>query len=81
MPYIKQSDRKRFELNIHPPRNPGELNFVITKVITEYLKYKGISYSTFNDIIGVLSCAKMEIYRRLVSDYEDKKIEENGEVF
>ena len=39
-----------------------------------------VSYQTYNDIVGVLDCAKMEIYRRLVAKYEDAKVEENGDV-
>ena len=31
-------------------------------------------------IIGALECIKMELYRRGVSEYEDKKILENGDI-
>jgi len=40
-----------------------------------------LSYSEYNEIIGILECAKMEVYRRLVVPYEDKKIEQNTDVF
>jgi hypothetical protein len=33
------------------------------------------------DVVGALDCTKDEMYRRLTSPYEDKKIEENGDVF
>jgi len=31
--------------------------------------------------VGVLECAKMELYRRVAAPYEDKKKEENGDVY
>ena len=39
------------------------------------------SYHAYNEIIGVLECVKQEFYRRMVAPYEDKKCEENGDVF
>jgi broad-specificity NMP kinase len=37
-------------------------------------------YHKYNAAVGVLECAKLELYRRLVSGYEDTKIIENGDV-
>jgi hypothetical protein len=34
----------------------------------------------YNDAIGALEGAKLELYRRYVSAYEDDKIKENGDV-
>ncbi|MED5474943.1 MAG: hypothetical protein VX770_02840 [Candidatus Neomarinimicrobiota bacterium] len=80
MPYIKKEDRiKLNKSNIS--NNPGELNFQITMLINSYLKRKGVSYTNLNEVIGVLECAKLEIYRRLAAKYEDKKISENGDVY
>jgi len=31
--------------------------------------------------MGVLECIKQEFYRRAVAPYEDKKKEENGDVY
>jgi hypothetical protein len=42
---------------------------------------KTLNYSDYNEIIGVLECAKMEFYRRLAAPYEDSKIIVNGDVF
>lgn len=80
MPYIKKEDRiKLNKSNIS--NNSGELNFQITMLINSYLERKGISYTNLNEVIGVLECAKLEIYRRLAAKYEDKKISENGDVY
>jgi hypothetical protein len=58
----------------------GELNYTITRLCHLFLKRKGEKYSTYNTLIGVLECAKLELYRRKVAIYEDKKIIENNDV-
>ena len=87
MPYINKDIRQNIDsyLNVFlidsTIANPGELNYVITKIIKSYLEYKSKNYSDYNEVIGVLECAKLEFYRRAVSPYEDKKIKENGDVY
>ncbi len=56
----------------------GHLNYIITRLVIEL---KPHSYKEFNAIIGVLECMKLELYRRMIAPYEDKKIEENGDVY
>lgn len=75
MPYIKP------ELRDKTPQNAGMLNYRLTRLLLWYLKAKGESYQTYNDIIGVLECAKLELYRRKVQHYENQKCRENGDVF
>ena len=82
MPYIKPEFRKYLDprsLNA-VPADPGELNFQITVLCQEYMEVHGESYQTHNDIMGVLTCAPLEWYRRRTAPYEDKKIAENGDV-
>jgi hypothetical protein len=79
MPYIKQEQRKELAEG-RMPRDPGELNYQITRMLLDYLKNKGESYGVFNEIMGVLTCASEEFYRRWVIPYEEKKIRENGDV-
>jgi hypothetical protein len=84
MPYIKKEDRSKFQVAInHIPRlkTTGDLNYLITQVCVMYLDDVGEKYQTYNDIIGALECCKMELYRRKIAQYEDKKIKENGEVY
>lgn len=61
--------------------NPGELNYVISMMCDDYLRRCGESYTNLNEVIGVLECAKLEFYRRVVSPYEDKKIQGNGDIY
>ena len=78
MPYIKAEFRETIGI---VPTSPGELNYVITKICNNYKCGKGESYQTYNDIIGVLEACKLELYRRKVAPYEDRKIQENGDVY
>lgn len=90
MPYIKKEDRGRLleaglgefleNIQYSAPLSSGDLNFIITKILLEALG-PCPNYTRFNEIIGVLECCKQEIYRRKVAKYEDKKIEENGDVY
>lgn len=90
MPYIKNEDRLKIEYcaqNINTItalikviETEGDLNYTITRLCHEFLKKKGEKYSTYNTIIGVLECLKLELYRRKAAIYEDKKKNENGDV-
>jgi hypothetical protein len=81
MPYIDVADRRRLFEGEGTPRTPGELNYMFTLIATIYLKARGESYQTYNDIMGALEGAKLELYRRRVAPYEDKKMEVNGDVY
>jgi hypothetical protein len=85
MPYIKKEDRDRFNaftrlLDEQDIRTPGELNYLITMMVHKYLNQKPESYVMYNDAVGALEGAKLELYRRHVASYEDEKIKENGDV-
>lgn len=79
MPYIKQKDRNELD-EWEIPKSAGDLNYVIHLELERYLIEKGESYQTYNDMIGALECAKLELYRRRISKYEAKKVEENGDI-
>jgi hypothetical protein len=86
MPYINQEDRVAFESILEQVEDlhtfsPGELNYLITRTCDQYLTAKGFSYTHVNDVVGVLECAKLELYRRLATPYEEQKREENGDVY
>ena len=86
MPYIKQEDRKIFNLGFEAlpyyPCKPGDLQYFIALLIERYMKHTEASgYQMHNDIIGALEGAKLEFYRRQVAKYEDQKIIDNGDVY
>ncbi len=78
MPYIANTERPRARI---APETPGELNYSISAACAQYIRHKGLSYTTINDILGALSGAQLEFYRRLATDYEDKKIALNGDIY
>jgi hypothetical protein len=83
MPYISKEERKALDERMENIDfvSVGHLNYIITKLCQQFLEKSDKRYSDYNDIIGVLECAKQEFYRRSVSVYEDKKIKENGDVY
>jgi len=85
MPYIEMEQRAKFdnmELQSVPMlANEGGLNYAITSLVDEWLRLRGVNYKHLNAAIGVLECAKLELYRRVAAPYEDKKIIENGDVY
>ena len=92
MPYIKREFRNELDNSIYnlscDIRNTdgtgvsreGLMNYAISKLIMEVYGPTW-SYSSINEIIGVLECAKMEFYRKVAANYEDGKEEENGNVY
>lgn len=79
MPYITK-DRRHAAVT-QGPENAGELNYALTLVVRSYLKSKGLSYQTCNDIVGALDNCKGEFKRRVQDPYEDIKIKLNGDVY
>lgn len=71
MPYVDKVARARLDGGA-VPENAGELNYVITRCVDEYLIQKdSLRYANINEVIGVLECAKLELYRRIAVPYED----------
>jgi len=86
MPYIEPENRPKLDQFIEQLTqlilNEGELNYVISKLcFALMMELGGKRYKNMNSVIGVLECAKMEFYRRIAAEYEDKKIIGNGDVF
>jgi len=83
IPYIDQ--RRRTELNsvvqlFHDLgiTDPGELNYLITNLL---LKSNPTSYRDYNGLTGVLECVKLELYRKAIAPYEERKEEDNGSIY
>ena len=83
MPYIRDVLGARDDLidGKCVPGSAGDLNFLFTHFIVKFLKFRGLSYSAINEVIGALECAKLEMYRRVAVPYEEIKIQENGDVY
>jgi hypothetical protein len=84
MPYISTLKRLDYANAIEELRNipnAGHLNFIITSIINNFLEKSSIKYETLNACIGVLECAKLELYRKVAAEYEDTKEIKNGTVY
>ncbi len=79
MPYVLNSRRVELELTRHA-ETMGELNFLVTIEMLDYLDRHGLSYDTLNEIVGAVELAKQEFIRRIVNEYEDGKIDSNGDL-
>lgn len=60
---------------------PGKLNWDLTTTLIRYVRLKGLSYATINDIMGALEGAKHEFYFRVAFPYEQAKMRANGDVY
>lgn len=86
MPYIDQNERRvLLDPTLQLPTKAtsvGELNFQITKLCFNFIGgWTSSDYTTINAAIGVLECAKLELYRRLAAPYENTKCKVNGDVY
>lgn len=82
MPYISPDRRRALNIREAEPSNAGELNYLITQQAVRYLERNHeIGYQEYNDILGALEGAKMEVYRRCVAPFEDRKLSINGDVY
>ena len=83
-PHISPDERERVFKQFEFPMmaKPGTLNFVITKAIQAYLAQKPeVRYADYNEVVGVLECCKFELYRLVISKYENLKIKEHGSAY
>lgn len=91
MPYIEPLPRRKLApelcaLNAKLRDQPkdeldGDVNYIITCIISRVLLPNEPHYVDYEKAIGLLECAKLELYRRKVAPYEDSKRDKNGEVY
>lgn len=82
MPYVKQDRRTEVdkivdlmhELNV---KADGDLNYILYKYCKNHVVP---SYNNYKNFCGELHQCSTEIERRLIAQYEDQKIIENGDV-
>lgn len=86
MPYICMNRREQFykwEMETLHTRidTAGELNYAITQLFLHYIAQHGLKYQAINDCLGAAEGAKAELYRRVAAKLEDRKAQENGDVY
>ena len=81
MPYIKPEKRKIMDKVVDAMIDAGvEVNGDLNYILCSFASLKTPSYKNYKNFIGELNEAAAEIRRRLLAPYEDKKLEENGDV-
>jgi hypothetical protein len=82
--YISQTSREHIEPhlqslseNIH---TTGDLNYAVTRLSLRLLELQGIRYDNIAGIIGTLRLVADEMVRRLVVEFLDLRVEENGDL-
>ncbi len=88
MPYINRADRAKYqallsELAALIPQDPkeraGNMNYVVSLLISKVYGEK-MRYADHNEVMGFLTGVTQEFYRRFTAPYEDKKIQEQGDL-
>ncbi len=82
MPYIKQERRPLMDevleaMHYAGVNADGDLNYILFKFCKEQVIP---GYNNYKNFCGELRQCATEIERRILAPYEDKKIEENGDV-
>lgn len=83
MPFLSPEARAIADRKLETKENlnEGELTYAVTKLlITNWKTGKG-NYAALCQIIGALECAKQQFYVEVVAPYENKKKEENGDIY
>jgi hypothetical protein len=93
MPYVAKKVRELLDADIEmlfdslqgPTRgsdiHPGLFNYAFSKILHSYITERGgPNYRLLNELIGMLECCKLELYRQIAAKYEDQKKRENGAV-
>lgn len=87
MPYITPPRRRQLNritkaitTDIDLQTTKGDLNFLLSTTVGEYVLAKGIDYDSINDVMGALTGCLLEFYRRVAVPYEKKKIKINGDI-
>lgn len=96
LPYIEKRFRRLYDEHVEKLANvlgtllngddpfdsfPGELNYVITSLISKLLKKLPKKYSKLSMLKGVLQDVVDEFQERIMKPYEEKKRKENGDVY
>jgi len=80
MPYIPLIDRYNARGN---PQDEGELAYSLTMLYVDWFraKAKKRKFKTMASLVGVIVLSLLEFWRRVVVPYEQKKCDEEGDVF
>jgi len=92
MPYLKQDLRDEIEeqiglrqvasylASLSDENFAGAINYIVHVISRTFINRKGIKYWRLALVIGTLTLTIFELVRRVVTPYEEEKIEQNTDV-
>ena len=88
MPYVVQEVRDRLDRDPLGAQNPGELGYTVALLAETYL-YRHTTdpdrpdfrFSDVAELLGTFESIKMELYRRVLTPYEDMQLDRAGDCF
>jgi hypothetical protein len=80
MPYLTNLDKLEMDAGL-PPQTAGELTYTLTRAIQRYLGDRALRYEDIAVVLGSIEGAKCDFIERVVLPYEDRKRQENGDVW
>lgn len=91
MPYVNELIRRQVKAPLEglieyvhaqePSQQDGTLNYIISELVSRSIKpSSGWRYHLIHRAYGVFQAAGAEFYRRIAAPYEDKAIENNGDI-
>lgn len=78
MPYI--TNTRALQLQTDTPKVKGELNYLITNLMIEFVEEHGTKYQVISDAIAAAQDAADEMKRRLLAPYETLKSKERENI-
>jgi hypothetical protein len=87
MPYTEPQDRVKVDeliagaVSHTGDWSAGDLTYGLTKLVVAWIKSHGKKYLNLAIVMGCLFCTAFELYRRVIAPYEDKKRQDNGDVY
>lgn len=80
MPYLESKDRKRL-LKTLEPKSKGELNYLITVLMVNYIDRVGLNYQNASDAMAAATDAAAEFKDKVLQPYENLKMIQNGGIY
>jgi hypothetical protein len=86
MPYIKKSDREKYNdilralYNLPEIDTKGDLEFLVFSLMVKYMKTREFRYSTLHDCVYACQHCSDEYRRRFLDERENSAMSTNGDI-
>lgn len=81
MPYTERDARDPYDdIRSIVPSTPGDLTYCVTVLVANFVNHYGMSFDTLSRAEGAISLGMREFFKRVGSEYEDRKRTRNGDL-